>query len=81
MDVAIGDRWKPFVEGAVSSGRYTSAGELLGEGLRLVEEREAKLAALRLSIAEAIAEGGGMTDEQLGVSMEEHFRAMEARGF
>ena len=81
MDVAIGDRWQPFVESQVGSGRYGSVSELLGEGLRLVEEREAKLAALRLSIEEAIAEGGGYTEEEVREYLEPTFRQLEADGY
>ncbi|MFZ0207436.1 MAG: type II toxin-antitoxin system ParD family antitoxin, partial [Roseiarcus sp.] len=47
MNVSIGERWKGFVERVFSEGRYGSASEVVREGLRLVEEREAKLLALR----------------------------------
>ena len=50
MNVSIGKRWEEFVEGIVQDGRYGSASEVVREGLRLVEEREAKLAALRQTI-------------------------------
>lgn len=53
MNVSLGPRWEKFIEAAVAEGRYGSASEVVREGLRLVEEREAKLKALR----EAIAEG------------------------
>ncbi len=66
MNVSIGKRWEEFIEKAVEDGRYGSASEVVREGLRLVEEREAKLADLRRSIADAIAEGGGISDEELG---------------
>ncbi len=46
MNVSIGDRWQAFVERVVQAGRYASASEVVREGLRLVEEREAKLNAL-----------------------------------
>ena len=47
MNVSIGERWEGFVASVVDQGRYGSASEVVREGLRLVEEREAKLAALR----------------------------------
>ncbi len=65
MNVSIGQRWEGFVEAQVKAGRYGSASEVVREGLRLVEEREAKLAALRQTIAASIAEGGENTDEDL----------------
>lgn len=58
MNVSLGERWEKFVEAVVKEGRYGSASEVVREGLRLVEEREAKLKALREEINAAI-EGGG----------------------
>jgi antitoxin ParD1/3/4 len=58
MNVSVGDRWEGFVETIVKSGRYGSASEVVREGLRLVEEREAKLAALRETLNASIAQGG-----------------------
>ncbi|WP_417491092.1 type II toxin-antitoxin system ParD family antitoxin [Maricaulis sp.] len=54
MNVSIGKRWELFVEEQVKQGRYTSQSEVVREGLRLVEEREAKLAELRASLQAAI---------------------------
>ncbi len=56
MNVSIGPRWESFVSKAVATGRYGSASEVVREGLRLVEEREAKLQALRESLDSAIAD-------------------------
>jgi antitoxin ParD1/3/4 len=65
MNVSIGQRWEDFVENVVKSGRYASASEVVREGLRLVEEREAKLQALRDTLNASIAEGGHNTEEDL----------------
>lgn len=65
MNVSIGERWERFVEQAVKAGRYGSASEVVREGLRLVEEREAKLQALRTTIDSAIAAGGEVSDAEL----------------
>ena len=65
MNVSIGERWEGFVERAVNSGRYGSASEVVREGLRLVEEREARLRALRDTLNASIAEGDGGTDAEL----------------
>ena len=50
------DRW---VNAAVSNGRYQNASEVLREGLRLLEQRDAeyeqKLARLRAAVAEGQA--------------------------
>ena len=63
MNVSIGERWEDFVNRTVESGRYGSASEVVREGLRLVEEREARLAALRETIERSIALASGTDDE------------------
>ncbi len=58
MNVSIGERWESFVENAVNEGRYNSASEVVHEGLRLVEEQEARLQGLRTMLDTSIARGG-----------------------
>ena len=70
MNVSIGSRWQDFVDAVVSAGRYGSASEVVREGLRLVEEREARLQALRDTLNDAIERGGSRSDEQVGVSID-----------
>jgi antitoxin ParD1/3/4 len=70
MNVSIGRRWEGFVENVVKDGRYGSASEVVREGLRLVEEREARLQALRGVLDASIEEGGGGDDDSLGVTLE-----------
>jgi antitoxin ParD1/3/4 len=65
VNVSVGERWEGFVNEAVKSGRYGSASEVVREGLRLVEEREAKLADLRRILNVAIKTGGEPTDEDV----------------
>ena len=65
MNVSVGARWEEFVEGVVKEGRYGSISEVVREGLRLVEEREAKLKSLRATIDASIAEGGSHTSEEV----------------
>jgi antitoxin ParD1/3/4 len=69
MNVSIGERWQGFVERVVSEGRYGSASEVVREGLRLVEEREAKLLALRAALDDSIAQGGEVTDAELDAAL------------
>lgn len=78
MNVSIGERWEGFVAGVVASGRYGSASEVVREGLRLVEEREAKLADLRQTLAASIAEGGRYTDEEVAAEIEASLDKWEA---
>lgn len=52
----LGRQLEAYVEGLVASGRYNSKSEVLREGVRLVQEREARLAALDLAIARGLEE-------------------------
>jgi antitoxin ParD1/3/4 len=50
--IALGEHFNAFVESRISSGRYGTASEVVRAGLRLLEERETKLAALRAALEE-----------------------------
>ncbi|HRO10003.1 type II toxin-antitoxin system ParD family antitoxin [Amaricoccus sp.] len=80
MNVSIGKRWEEFVEGVVQDGRYGSASEVVREGLRLVEEREAKLAALRQTIEASIAEGGARSQEEVSAALSAKAQALASEG-
>lgn len=79
MNVSIGERWEGFVDSVLKSGRYGSASEVVREGLRLVEEREAKLAALRETLNASIAKGGTVSDAEVGAGIDAALDAWEAR--
>lgn len=78
MNVSIGERWETYVQALLKTGRYGSASEIVREGLRLVEEREAKLAALRETIDAAIAEDKWYTMEEVEAQLEADLDAWEA---
>lgn len=50
MNVTLTPELEAFVERTVASGRYASQSEAIAAGLRLLEERESKLAALKRDI-------------------------------
>lgn len=52
----LGDVLERFVKKLVASGRYHSKSEVLREGVRLIQERETRLAALDASIARGLAD-------------------------
>lgn len=54
--VDLGKVLEKVVSDLVSKGRYGSRSEVLREGVRLVEEREKKLAVLDAKIAEGLAD-------------------------
>lgn len=81
MNVSIGERWESFVDSVVKTGRYNSASEVVREGLRLVEEREAKLAALRETIEASLAENVFYTEEEVDAHMEGVFAKLAEEGY
>lgn len=55
--VALGDYFGSFVENKISQGRYKNASEVVRAGLRLLEEEENRMMALRAAIQEGIDSG------------------------
>ena len=81
MNVSLGERWEKFVETTVREGRYSSASEVVREGLRLVEEREAKLIALRETLNASIAAGGDVSDDELDAALATEAKDLAKEGF
>lgn len=48
--VIIGDHFAGFVDAQVASGRFTSTSEVVRAGLRLLEEHETKVEALKSAL-------------------------------
>ncbi|MBK7956917.1 MAG: type II toxin-antitoxin system ParD family antitoxin [Bacteroidetes bacterium] len=55
--VSLGDYFENFVDSRVSEGRFKNASEVIRAGLRLLEEEENKVLALKKAIHEGIASG------------------------
>ncbi|MDA8139802.1 MAG: type II toxin-antitoxin system ParD family antitoxin [Desulfobacteraceae bacterium] len=55
--VTIGQHFETFIAEQIKNGRFSSASEAVRAGLRLLEERELRLAALRHAIAEGEKSG------------------------
>ena len=49
--VTLGEHFAQFIDGKIEEGRFESTSEAIRAGLRLLEEREAKLDLLRLRLA------------------------------
>jgi antitoxin ParD1/3/4 len=56
MSADLGKTLEKFVTKLVATGRYHSKSEVLREGVRLIQERETRLAALDASIARGVAD-------------------------
>lgn len=54
MSADLGKALEDFVENLVKTGRYRSRSEVLREGIRLVQEREAKQMALEVLLKDAL---------------------------
>lgn len=54
---SLGEHFSAFVESQVKEGRYDTASDVMRAALRLLEEREAKLAALRSALIEGEESG------------------------
>jgi antitoxin ParD1/3/4 len=48
--IIIGEHFGAFIERQVNEGRYNSASDVVRAGLRLLEEREMKIEALRAAL-------------------------------
>ena len=55
--VSLGNYFENFVENRISEGRYKNASEVIRAGLRLLEEEENKVQALKNAIQEGINSG------------------------
>lgn len=71
--VTLSEHFAEFVARQISEGRYGSASEVIRAGLRLLEEREARLASLRAALVEGERSGPA---ERFDV--EEFFAEMES---
>ncbi|GJD37849.1 type II toxin-antitoxin system ParD family antitoxin [Methylobacterium bullatum] len=80
MNVSVGDRWEGFISRIVQDGRYGSASEVVREGLRLVEEREAKLQALRRTLSEAVEAGGDASEDEIDAALAAKSAELKALG-
>ena len=52
VTASIGPHYEAFIRESILNGRYNNASEVIREGLRRLEEDEARLAALRAAIEE-----------------------------
>ena len=55
VTASIGPHYEEFIRESILSGRYNNASEVIREGLRRLEEDEARLATLRAALDEGEA--------------------------
>ena len=56
--LSLGEHWEVFIRNEIASGRYGSASEVVRDALRTLEDRKAKLAALRAHLGEGAVQAG-----------------------
>lgn len=78
---SVGPHFEELIRRQVRSGRFASASEVVREGLRLVEEREAereaRLEALRTEIARGRESGKGIAADEVLARVRERVRAAD----
>ena len=55
--ISIGNYFDNFIQNRISAGRFKNASEVVRAGLRLLEEEETRIIALREAIQEGIESG------------------------
>ena len=72
--VALGPHFEDFIQASIMSGRYNNASEVVRSGLRLLEDQEQRIAALRSAIEEGM--NSGIVEDY---DPQEHLQQMKAR--
>ncbi|MCC5621674.1 type II toxin-antitoxin system ParD family antitoxin [Nostoc sp. CHAB 5715] len=86
MNISLTPELEQLVKDKVSSGKYHSVSEVMGEALRLLEERDRirdqRLAELKAKIQVGIEElerGEGIDGEEVFAELEEDIRRAQAQ--
>lgn len=72
--ISLGNHFENFVQSRISAGRYNNTSEVIRAGLRLLEEEESKVIALKHAIQEGIE--SGMANN---FNPEEHLKQLKAK--
>ena len=71
--VALGTYFEEFIKAKISQGRYNNASEVIRAGLRLLEENEERIVALKAAIDEGLE--SGVAD---GFDPRQHLKTLKA---
>ncbi|PKB17558.1 type II toxin-antitoxin system ParD family antitoxin [Flavobacterium sp. 5] len=72
--ISLGDHFENFIEHSISDGRFNNASEVVRAGLRLLEDEEIKIIALRKAITEGLESG-----RAIDFDPKQHLSSLKAR--
>ena len=72
--ISLGDHFESFISKKVGSGRYHSASEVIRDGLRLLEQEERKVEALRSALE--LGEKSGIAQD---FNAKNHLKSLHAK--
>jgi len=72
--ISLGKHFENFILSKVGSGRFNSASEVIRAGLRLLEQEEKKIDALKEALA--LGEKSGIAD---GFNSENHLKSLHVK--
>lgn len=55
--ISLGDHFEEFIQQKLSTGRYSSASEVVRTALRLLEDEEQKMKTIRRALEEGVESG------------------------
>ena len=71
--ISLGNYFDQFVQNSISKGRFKNVSEVIRAGLRLLEEEESKVIALKNAIQEGI-DSGIAHDFEANITRENEFK-------
>jgi antitoxin ParD1/3/4 len=80
MNVSLTPEFEAFVNEKLKRGSYSSASEVVRAGLRLLQERDAELAARLESLRKDVRLGGAQLKRGEGARGREVFKRLRKRG-
>jgi antitoxin ParD1/3/4 len=72
--ISLGDHFESFIEHSITDGRFNNASEVIRAGLRLLEEEENKIIALRKAI-----NAGSKSGRAINFDPKKHLEALKAK--
>lgn len=80
MQIALTEPQEDFIRQAVSEGRYASESEVVNFAIRLIQERDRKLAELNAMINESLKDTRAVSEEEMDEAIELKSQELLAQG-